>query len=129
MDTKTTTKAAPADPVADTQEQTHGPHQIIAVLGELQNGHCLDNLERELRRVVRGVADSKTGKGGTVALTIRVEPLRKGNIANRAMILQGVIVSKAPEDPPDNNVFFFDDNGGLHLQDPDQHQLFTGPKR
>ena len=128
MESKTTANI-PAERAADTPEQEHGPHQIVAVIGELQNGHCLDNLERELRRVVRGVADSKTGKGGTVTLTVKVEPLRKSSASNRAMVLQGVIVSKAPEDPPDNIVFFFDDSGGLHLQDPDQHQLFTGPKR
>lgn len=109
--------------------EPNGIRHMPAILGELQGGMLYNNMASELSRVVRDVANCQTGKGGSVTLELKVERLKKQNVnSGRAIILQATLKSKSPDDPPDANIFFFDDTGGLHLRDPDQHDLFSGPR-
>lgn len=97
----------------------------LEVLSRLRRGQVMDLLSIELNRVVTGVKDSSSGKGGTVTLTLRIEPLKK---QRNAVLIQANIVGKAPEDPPESDLLFYDQDGNLHTRDPNQHDIFDdGP--
>ena len=104
------------------------PPQIrpaLAVLSRLRGGQVMDLLSIELNRVVNGVKDCMAGKSGTVTLTLKIEPVKKQ--AN-AVFIQAAVTGKAPEDPPDSDLLFYDDDGNLHTRDPKQRDIFDdGP--
>jgi len=122
-----TTNKAPAV----EQELPHTPDGVIIrpaleVLGRLQGGRVMDNLSVELNRVVNGVKDCSTVKNGTVTLTLTISPVKRQ--AN-AVFIQAAVVGKAPEDPPDSDLMFYDDDGNLHTRDPKQKDIFEdGPQ-
>lgn len=86
----------------------------------------MDLLSVELNRVVNGVKDSESGKGGSVTLTLKIEPVKK---FPNAVSIQALISGKAPEDPPSSDLLFYDDDGNLHTRNPNQRDIFEdGPK-
>jgi hypothetical protein len=97
----------------------------LEVLSRLRQGQVMDLLSIELNRVVNGVKDCSVNKSGTVTLTLTVAPVQKQ--AN-AVFIQAKVVGKAPEDPPDSDLLFYDDDGNLHTRDPRQRDIFDdGP--
>ncbi len=98
----------------------------LEVLSRLRQGQVMDLLSVELNRIVNGVKDCTVNKSGTVTLTLTVSPVMK-SVAN-AVFIQAKIVGKAPEDPPDSDLLFYDDDGNLHTRDPMQRDIFEdGP--
>lgn len=97
----------------------------LEVLSRLRKGRVMDLLSVELNRVVTGVKDSNAGKGGTVTLTLAISPVQK---QQNAVFIQAKIVGKAPEDPPDSDLMFYDDDGNLTTHNPMQRDLYDdGP--
>ncbi len=97
----------------------------LEVLSRLRRGQVMDLLSVELNRVVNGVRECQVGKGGTVTLTLKIEPVKK---QQNAVFIQAVVVGKAPEDPPESDLLFYDDDGNLHTRNPNQRDIFeTGP--
>lgn len=98
----------------------------LELLSRLRNGQVMDLLSLEINRVVNGVKDSSTGKGGTVTLQLKIEPVKK---QQNAVFVQAAIVGKAPEDPPDSDLLFYDDDGNLFTRNPRQGDIFDeGPE-
>lgn len=98
----------------------------LEVLSRLRQGQVMDLLSIELNRVVNGVKDCETGKGGTVTLTLKIEPVKK--VAN-AVAIQALVAGKAPEDPPSTDLLWYDEDGNLHTRNPNQKDIFEdGPK-
>lgn len=93
----------------------------LEVLSRLRRGQVMDLLSVELNRVVNGVKDCQTGKGGKVTLTLDIRPIKK--IHNAVEIVANV-VGKSPEDPPDADLLFYDDDGNLHTRNPNQRDIF-----
>lgn len=116
-----TDSAETHSPVADENGVEIRP--ALEVLSRLRQGQVMDLLSIELNRVVKGVRDSSTGKGGTVTLTLKLEPIKK---AQNAVSIQAVITGKAPEDPPESDLLFYDDDGNLHTRNPNQRDIFEG---
>jgi len=98
----------------------------LELLNRLRRGQVMDLLSLEINRVVNAVKDTTSGKGGTVTLAIKIDPIKK--IAN-AVQIQAVVVGKCPEDPPTVDILWYDDEGNLHSRDPNQGHLFEeGPQ-
>lgn len=98
----------------------------LEVLAQLRAGQVMDQLSVELNRVVAGVRDCKTGKAGEVLLKIKIAPLKQHH---NAVSLQAQVIGKAPEDPPELDLMFYDDDGNLHTRNPNQRDIFDdGPQ-
>lgn len=123
-----TNKSTPNEQLRPPLADEHGVEirPALEVLSRLRGGTVMDLLSLELNRVVNGVKDSSTGKGGTVTLTLKIEPVKK--LLN-AVSIQAVIAGKAPEDPPESDLLFYDDDGNLHTRNPKQSDIFDeGPR-
>lgn len=111
-------------PLADENGVAIRP--ALEVLGRLRRGQVMDLLSIELNRVVTGVKDCQSGKGGTVTLTLKIDPVKK---AHNAVCIQANVVGKAPEDPPESDLLFYDADGNLHTKNPNQKDIFEdGPQ-
>ena len=124
-----TTKREPEHPPARQAPPATEDGVIIRpaleVLGRLRQGRVMDLLSVELNRVVTGVKDCNANKAGTVTLTLTVTPVMK---QNNAVFIQAKVAGKAPEDPPDSDLLFYDEDGNLHTRDPNQRDIFEdGP--
>lgn len=99
----------------------------LELLSRLRGGNVMDLIAIELNRVVNGVREcSDSKKAGTITLTLKVSKIPK---AHRAVSVQAIVVGKAPEDPPDYDLMFFDDYGNLHTKNPEQRDIFDdGPR-
>ncbi len=98
----------------------------LEVLSRLRQGQVMDLLSVELNRVVNGVKDCSVNKAGSVTLTLTISPVLK-SVAN-AVFIQAKVKGVAPEDPPDSDLMFYDDDGNLHTRDPRQRDIFDdGP--
>ena len=116
------------DPGPDPEIPTPTLRPALEVLSRLRRGSVMDLLSVEINRVVLGVKDCTTGKGGQVTLTLKIEPVKKAT-ANNAVFIQAAVAGKAPEDPPDSDLLFYDDDGNLHTRDPNQRDIFEdGPQ-
>ncbi len=86
------------------------------VLGELSAGSTLAALTEDLAQVVSAVKE--TGNQGEVTLKLTVKP----NGENRVVIADK-ITSKIPKPERGSSLFYADDDGGLHRNDPLQEEL------
>lgn len=94
---------------------------FAAVLQEIGGGKVAARLAEQLAELTEAV--SATGKKGTLALTITVAPIGKGNTAN--LVVSARIACKTPEgdDAVPSSVFFHDVDGNLTRHDPNQPTL------
>ncbi len=97
----------------------------LELLAQLRDGAVMNLLSAEINRVVRGVVDCSDAKVGQVQLTLKIGRMKR---MARAVQIQAVVVGKAPEDPPDYDLMFYDDDGNLHANDPSQKDFFRGPR-
>lgn len=102
---------------------TENRSMFLDVLGELNDGRTIDELEVALREVVADV--KTTGKPGAIILTIQIEPTKK---RDDVLILGDRIQVKKPEFDRKAAIFFTDDDGALVRHDPRQRQMFDGEK-
>lgn len=135
MNTKVETP--PFDEIADQEdeleqeredyiEDSRNVRPALELLARLRGGNVMDLVAIEIARVVKGVSESKENKGGQVALTLKFSKVKR---AHRALAIQALVVGKAPEDPPDYDLMFYDDDGGLHTTNPEQDDMFgNGPQ-
>jgi len=86
------------------------------VLGELGAGQTLEVLTKDLAEVVKAVIE--TGNQGELTFKLTV----KSNGAN-GVILADKITSKIPQHARAASMFYGDDDGGLHRNDPHQPEL------
>jgi len=88
------------------------------VLRDLHKGAVADDAAVQLAALVQAV--QAHGKYGTFTLTIKVEPF-KGN--DRQVMMSARATAKPPKGDPVGAVFFTDDAGNLHRNDPAQMTL------
>lgn len=105
---KSTTKKADTPP-------NQAVNELIGFLTPLAEGTLVPDFNIALRNVVRGVRD--TGKDGSIALKLKIEPA-KGSKSQ--LIVRASIEEKTPQPPRPMNIFFDDEDGGLHRSDPRQ---------
>ncbi len=112
----------------DNTPEVVTPRPALELLNRLRRGQVMDLLALEINRVVRAVKDTSTGKGGSVTLTLKIDPIKTGM---NAVQIQAVIAGKAPEDPPTVDLLFYDLDGNLFSRDPNQMDFLheEGPTR
>lgn len=93
----------------------------LELLSRLRGGALMDMLAVEINRVVRGVRACESGKGGIVTLTLKIEPVKK---VMNGVYIQAIVSGKAPEDPPQTDLMFHDEDGNLHTRNPEQRDMF-----
>lgn len=83
-----------------------------------------DEMTAALCAVVDAVADA--GKAGSVVLKVRIEP---AGIGRRTVMTSCTVTAKPPAAGAEKALFYVDDNGGLHLRDPNQTAIDVGEVR
>ena len=100
-------------------------NDLTRVLTELRGGLVALNAAQQMEEVIRAVQES--GKTGTVTLTLTFKPVGSGN---REIHVSAKVAAKAPANPDleERSIFFADESGQLHRNDPRQGQLYNGPQ-
>lgn len=107
--------------MTDTTEQDDGGAQVrpfAATLQDINNGQFADQLADDVQALVNGVR--LQGRKGSLTVKLEISP-RKGNV--NALNLVGRRDLKLPQEEPVESVFFADDTGNLHRDDPRQMAL------
>jgi len=85
----------------------------------------LDDIARELHRVVTAVRDSEANKpAGEVVMTLKVTR----STVDGAIILSAEVKAKIPKEPRPGALLFVDDDGNLSTRNPRQREFFERPK-
>ena len=92
------------------------PQDFLVWLASQSEGRTATELTDGLAELVRRVKD--TGKKGSISLTVAVEPLKGSD--NTTFLVKDSINLKLPEFDRSASVYFADDDGGLHRNDPRQ---------
>ncbi|TDH57527.1 hypothetical protein E2F47_01795 [Mycobacterium eburneum] len=92
--------------------------EFASLLLNHAKGRAHDEASAKLREAVEAVRN--TGKSAKVTVELSIEPVAKIPNAYR---IQDKVTSKIPEEPR-TSMWFADDNGGLHRNDPNQRSLY-----
>ena len=92
------------------------PQDFLVFLAAQAGGGTATELSDGLAELVRRVAD--TGKKGSISLTVAVEPMKGGD--GKTMVVKDSINLKLPEYDRTASVYFTDEDGRLHRNDPRQ---------
>jgi hypothetical protein len=93
------------------------PRPFTDVLGDIDRGRLLDELADRFAEVVRAAAE--TDKAGALVLKIKIKP----NTKTGTIDVTPDIATSIPKPDRRTSIFFADADGGLHRNDPAQHQL------
>jgi hypothetical protein len=93
---------------------------VTDVLREYRKGQLADEATEELAKVVKAVME--TGQAGTLTLILTAKP-HKGDAS--IIILAGEVKSKVPREALPDAIFYADEQGNLHRQDPKQRDMDT----
>lgn len=105
-----------AKPEPDT-EQAIRP--FADVLQELQGGRTHNDLSEALHDLTTAVREH--GKAGSIQLTIKIDPVSKGD--GTTVTVTSTVASKTPKAEPKKSIFFLSDDGNLQRDDPRQLHL------
>lgn len=81
-------------------------------------GRAHDEATKRLREAVAAV--QQTGKDAKVVVELCIKPVPK---IRNAFRIEDKVTAKIPEDPR-TSMWFADDQGGLHRNDPNQRSLY-----
>lgn len=84
-----------------------------------RDGVLASEVTAAMAEVAAAVMD--TGKKGKVTLTIDIGPLGKGS--SRTLIVGDDVKTKVPEHDREEAIWYADDDGGLHKNDPAQLRM------
>ena len=97
--------------------------QMVNVLAQFPR--IMDRLQIEFAMLVKEVVANDQGKPGEITLRLQVaKPNPKSRLMGRELIVTADIKVKEPSDAPHANLFFHDEEGGLHMSDPYQRPMF-----
>jgi hypothetical protein len=103
----------------NTMPDNTNQQELATFLVQHNKGTAHDKVSQELREAVAAVQEQ--GKAASVSLTVKIEPF-KGN----PDVLSTTITSSAkiPKPSPKPGIYYPDDDGGLHRNDPRQRELW-----
>lgn len=99
-------------------EKKDGGLEYAAVLVQHRKGIEHDKATRKLREAVAAV--KKTGKPAKVTVEISIKPV--GSVPNA--VKADVRVNDSIPEEKESSMWFVDDDGGMHRQDPTQRPLW-----
>ena len=91
---------------------------LISILQGIRGGAALTDASKELAEVVRAVKEC--GKKGSITLKIDIEPDKADETV---VTFQPDVTIKKPKRPYAKGLFFVDQHGGVHREDPRQIEL------
>ena len=97
---------------------------FMQVLPEIRQGKLVEDVTNAIAEVAQAV--KATQKAGSVTITLSLKP---GDSAENALVISDKIKSAAPQADKRPSLFFTDDEGALHRDDPNQHNLPLEPVR
>lgn len=101
---------------------TTDPTEFAQFLLTHDKGRAHDELSTKLAEAVEAV--KRCGKKGDVAIKVSIHPL-KGN--DEVVRIETNVTSKIPK-APSTSMWYVDDFGGLHRNDPNQDELPYGDR-
>lgn len=107
-----------ADDEGHTEPEARKPFALV--LQEMRKGGLHTELGDELAALVQQCI--KTGKKGSLVLTLRVDP-KDGTNEEALVVVDDTIVVKAPRFDTAATVYWADDNGNLQRDRPSQGRL------
>ena len=90
-------------------------NELVQFLVPLAEGTLVPDLVNEIHEVVKAVREVRSA--GNITLKIEIEPC-KGSV--HQLVVKGSIASKPPKMPRPMSLYFSDEDGGLHRNDPTQ---------
>src|SRR5579875_2496338 len=99
-------------------ETPNTPDEFAAVLLQHAKGRAHDEASEKMREAVEAV--KRTGKDAKVIVELAIKPVPK--IPN-AFRIEDKVTAKIPDDPR-TSMWFADEQGGLHRNDPNQGSLW-----
>ncbi len=107
----------------DTKTEPPANAHFARVLALHRGGQALSDLSEQLAKVCEAVA--RTGKAGTLTLKLDVTPAGRGGLS--CLVLEDDIRAKVPAEDLGGSIFFADDQGNLHREDPRQREFELRP--
>lgn len=119
MEQPSVTAVHDAPPVEVTEITEDKPVLSFAKwLEKHARGSLNDEASAAMAELVKAVSDR--GKGGTLTLTIKVEPTGQ---SGRMVAAGGKVDTKAPQPPAELGIFYVGEGGSLHREDPYQQRI------
>lgn len=98
------------------QVPPHPAHTFPDVLKHQRRGKLVADLDREMRELIKSVA--QTGKKGTITLTLDIKARGDGQVE-----VADKVAIKKPVGDRAPGIFFVTEDGGLSRSDPRQEEL------
>lgn len=89
---------------------------FLETLESINNGTCIAECDSKLAELIKRVSEAKKGGTLNIAISARLTTAR-------TVVLVGKVTTKLPAEPVIETMFFFDEDGHLHTQDPLQQKL------
>lgn len=97
--------------------KTEPKNSFSLVLGELQNGHCVNELSETLESLIEQVRD----RNGSAELTLKIK--MKPRNGGKQIDVEHTITKKEPKKPTPSTLFYTTEANALQRNDPDQRTL------
>lgn len=97
---------------------TTDPTEFAQFLLTHAKGRAHDELSQKLNEAVEAV--KRTGKAGTVGLKVQIDPVKNNDEVVR---IETNVTTKIPKEPV-TSMWYADDDGALHRNDPNQRSLY-----
>lgn len=94
--------------------------EFAAVLLQLGKGREHDKASELLTEAVAAVKE--LGKPAEMTIKLRIDPMKNNS---RVVQITAKAAASIPKPPNPPTIFFADDEGGLHRNDPDQREMWT----
>lgn len=93
---------------------------FLDTLTKLRHGLCVEDLSQEFHQLLCAV--NRTGRGGSLTLTIKVKPVDKSVSVDRVQIVDDITI-KAPKPERGSTWMFLDAQNNPSTNDPRQPDL------
>jgi hypothetical protein len=102
-------------------ETTGGAQEFASILVQHGKGIAHDKASALLREAVAAVKEH--GKGAEVTVKLKITPVKNNP---RIVQIEAKPSANIPQPEPTPAIFFADDQGGLHRNDPEQREFEYG---
>ena len=99
--------------------------EFLRVLGEMRGGLVALDIAQKQEELIHAIQTA--GKKGSITITLTYQPV---GASNKEIHVTSKVTSKAPADPGlEERSIFYAAHGQLHRNDPNQPDMYGGPRR
>ena len=95
------------------------PNEFVAVVAQHAKGAANDLATKLMNEAIEAVRT--TGKAATLTVQLKFSPVKNNETV---IAIEDKVTAKIPENRR-GSMWFTDDKGGLHRNDPQQYDMFT----